>query len=767
MSASNTISFNSFFSPASVPGCSLWLDAADSSTLTLSGSNVTGIQDKSPLRLNVSVSTTKPTLNTNYTNNLPGFSFTGSQWFRGTFPSLYTGTSLGVYIVASMANTTALYGRLVSLSSTNNLDYDSSLRTSPIQRQTTSQGISAYRNPLTASIGISAYDTPILMETEYTGANLNMYTNGNLGTSPASSGSFGINNFGIAYLADYGGSTDAAYWTGGVGEVIIILGPVTTAQRQNIEGYLAWKWGLVSGLPVSHPYKTTPINSINILPNSVQTIGNVPLAPSRSPFAFFRPTNITGCQLWLDAADAASVTVAGGVVTNVNDKSGCNVNLSNATGFAYQNNNFNVIYPSFYNGTQYASATLGENAAFTISQPYTTFFVGRKIPSLNFYDGYIFDGTVSRMGIYGSTYTMFATGSLSTSDLGSTNVIQCGIFNTSNSSNFANGTLASSGNLGSGTLTGIIVGNRYTKDNCWMGNFCEFLMYTGALSTTQRQQVEGYLAWKWGLSGNLPSTHPFKNVPPGLPIPSIPPRLTMNNRLFSPLSITGTALWLDAADSTTLSLTGTTLTQWNDKSGNGRNASGGVSPTFSNNGVVFNGSSTYLTTTYSANPSAESIFSVFTFSGSTDNTNYFIIGSTTANNRNYGVSRSSGVNSIVWDKLAVAAYAATSGVTSNVRLLTSGIFNGTSGTTGLNGSNQSVSANFNFSGVGNTSVGAYIYLGTPGGYFNGTINEIVIYNLAISVSQRQLVEGYLAWKWGLQGSLPANHPWKKWPPPPS
>jgi hypothetical protein len=28
------------------------------------------------------------------------------------------------------------------------------------------------------------------------------------------------------------------------------------------------------------------------------------------------------------------------------------------------------------------------------------------------------------------------------------------------------------------------------------------------------------------------------------------------------------------------------------------------------------------------------------------------------------------------------------------------------------------------------------------------------------------VEGYLAWKWGLQGNLPPNHPYKLFPPSP-
>jgi hypothetical protein len=31
---------------------------------------------------------------------------------------------------------------------------------------------------------------------------------------------------------------------------------------------------------------------------------------------------------------------------------------------------------------------------------------------------------------------------------------------------------------------------------------------------TDRQKLEEYLAWKWGLQGSLPPTHPYKNFPP-------------------------------------------------------------------------------------------------------------------------------------------------------------------------------------------------------------------------------------------------------------
>jgi hypothetical protein len=40
-------------------------------------------------------------------------------------------------------------------------------------------------------------------------------------------------------------------------------------------------------------------------------------------------------------------------------------------------------------------------------------------------------------------------------------------------------------------------------------NFNEIVIYDRAITTTQRQQIEGYLAWKWGLQSQLPFIHPY------------------------------------------------------------------------------------------------------------------------------------------------------------------------------------------------------------------------------------------------------------------
>lgn len=45
-------------------------------------------------------------------------------------------------------------------------------------------------------------------------------------------------------------------YRGIIGEVVMISSAADTTTRQKIEGYLAWKWGTVSALDASHPYKS-------------------------------------------------------------------------------------------------------------------------------------------------------------------------------------------------------------------------------------------------------------------------------------------------------------------------------------------------------------------------------------------------------------------------------------------------------------------------------------------------------------------------------
>jgi hypothetical protein len=65
------------------------------------------------------------------------------------------------------------------------------------------------------------------------------------------------------------------------------------------------------------------------------------------------------------------------------------------------------------------------------------------------------------------------------------------------------------------------------------------------------------------------------------------------------------------------------------------------------------------------------------------------------------------------------------------------------------------------SGTGNQAVNSGIFLGGWAyGGLNGDIAEVLVYDAAIGTADRQLIEGILAWKYGLQASLPDDHPYQ-------
>jgi hypothetical protein len=82
----------------------------------------------------------------------------------------------------------------------------------------------------------------------------------------------------------------------------------------------------------------------------------------------------------------------------------------------------------------------------------------------------------------------------------------------SNAASYASGSATS---YSAGLTTG--VGGRLQTTGglveLMVGTIYEVVVFSSALSTAQRQQVEGYLATKWGLQGSLPASHPYKNTP--------------------------------------------------------------------------------------------------------------------------------------------------------------------------------------------------------------------------------------------------------------
>ncbi len=240
---------------------------------------------------------------------------------------------------------------------------------------------------------------------------------------------------------------------------------------------------------------------------------------------------------------------------------------------------------------------------------------------------------------------------------------------------------------------------------------------------------------------------------------------------FTPLSL-NPQLWLDASDSTTITLSGSSVTQWNDKSGNGYNVGQGTGAnqpaliSAGQNGldvIDFDGSTDRLVRTtatnllrnvvsatiyvlrlHDASPTTERL-SVFIQSGGAlaraSITSGIVSGKATVGGRTLDADSFARVDST--NNVSTSAYQIQTGVYDYANTDISIFLDASS--EGLNSSFQTATTTSNTQSL-NLSVGS-----SPGGFlfFDGKIAEILVYHDAHTAGQRQAVWRYLASKWGL------------------
>jgi hypothetical protein len=144
------------------------------------------------------------------------------------------------------------FGRLLSLGASGQFDFDSALRMNALSREGTTTELVSFRNYsfIARNINIS-YAAPFMTSEVIDGTSNYPYLNGTLATGAATSGNFGFTTYGIS--GSFGANIQRN--KGFIFEVLIYTGALTSTQRQQIEGYLARKWGLQSSLSSTHPYK--------------------------------------------------------------------------------------------------------------------------------------------------------------------------------------------------------------------------------------------------------------------------------------------------------------------------------------------------------------------------------------------------------------------------------------------------------------------------------------------------------------------------------
>jgi hypothetical protein len=533
-------------------------------------------------------------------------------------------------------------------------------------------------------------------------------------------------------------------------EVLCYNDSLPDLQVQEVEGYLAWKWGLQANLSATHPFKLAP-----------------PIMRA------FQPMDVSGASLWLDAADPSTLSFSGPNVTQWRDKSGTGNHY--ATGGAITYSNQALVFPgnatmSNTNPINFSAGTTPSMTTFVVvstpdgSAERGIFQYGQISCSKTGYAIYVFTPSEVHCTLYCGDLMVRNAITTNTRMMVADVVTYSGTPGSLSRAGWINGAAMTTTNV---TTTGVnlnlasssVIGN--VAGGFWNGTMNEILYFNRALSTAERQEIEGYLAAKWNLPVRVPTTHPFRNVLPSTP-------------LFAPSFVSGLALWLDAADTTTLTLSGSNVTAWADKSGNGRNAVGTTSnPTY--NATGFN---SRPTVTFSNNLLTSSNWSL-------------------APNRQFAwfvvVHLTSLAN--IWQRILISAsvgypngYLGTHSNTSNIlgiagsTTVTAPIATGTLspqlvtylfGTSELSSNTSAVSVNGGtFSTLGgNTGAigtnGLIIGTDTGGGLgdrFLGNLSEVICYNSTVTQPQRQQTEGYLAWKWGLQARLPSTHPFARFRP---
>jgi hypothetical protein len=506
----------------------------------------------------------------------------------------------------------------------------------------------------------------------------------------------------------------------------------------------------------------------------------------------FEPTQIPGCQLWLDAADVngnGTSVANGAAVSTWVDKSGNGRNATAGANATFSNSGL------YFNGTSYLDTTY--TALPTIE---SIFIVYNLSSSPGYYTNLIGPSasggraiSLSDAAPYFLTWdrwgsAVFGAGASVSGITFNTRTLTTGLYNGTGSISL-NGSNQSSGSAGSFSGSGTVtrIGRGPLTAGGIIGFLFEVIIFNTFVSTSQRQQIEGYLAWKWGLQGLLPSSHPFKTYRPLRtgPVPtSIPPMpiTNQNTGIFLPTQISNCSLWLDAADTTTISSSGGSISQWRDKSSNALVLSQATSANQPTLGPLLNNLQTIqFTTTQSlvstsnllTNP-AQTWFTIFNAYNNT-NTNRFFINHS-SNISITGGEYFFGGNGTIWANIKSGNLSLQRAIIDNVGLGVSPFNSGQWYNTNIVDSNSTTDINSYSFRIDGTSRAISI-LAPNSNILTGTANinlfinnlasanvylsEIIFYNTALSIAQVQQVEGYLAWKWGLVGSLPSNHPYKQ------
>jgi hypothetical protein len=752
------------FDPRSIPGCCMWIDPADDSTLTRTGSSVSAIRDK-------------------FTNSTSTWAITGTLPTIGAV-TLNGSNMLTIPVDCRISTNVVVSNAYRTWFMVAQIDNSSIPVTSPNTYQfltgaTAGNSFSIGYWHGTASIlmgrsGLNAMEVPasnltsgffnssFLLATSHAptiAEGRGIFLNGtSLGLSTNTAYTMGTGT--VNQVINGAGGNQRSYR---LGEMLLYDNPLQAVYRQQIEGYLAHKWGLTSTLPVTHPYR------------------------SIRPYArTFQPNDLSGCILWLDCADIGAMTLSGSNVSQLNDKSGLanhavQTTSSNQPVLVQNVRNGNSVIrfsgPGGFNrlDTRYLSNV---PMAFP-NAPYTVYAVAQAVSNAassaygyNFiFKPHLADDWRFMCGSRSNDFTTFAgtsSGWYDTAAISGTqpvsNWTMMSIVNRGTTGGllpYINGNARTAKTGGpTATAVGYTLGdadaNAHRGQN-WNGDIGELIVFNRDLSSADGNLIEGYLAAKWGLTGNLPSIHPYSGN-----------RLTPTTIPFQPNQLSSLLAWYDAADPAMIDLSGTGVRTWYDKSGRGYHATPNTvlaSYDRTNPANYFNSNMVLRWQNYgyynigglvlAPSKSCHIVHVGITQGDVTRNKTLFMA----PDYRDAVFFIRDTPAHLVWGMGGAGNYAQTD------TLITASNYPLIAAVDVSQGGTAVSTIYFNGSSIG-TLTRTTNTLDVSRQYqinrdvLSGLVGEVLLFSNSLGTQDRQRVEGYLAHKWKLTSYLPAGHPYK-------
>ena len=489
-------------------GCQLWLDGADTSSMTLSGSTVTAWQDKSG-KGNNATANGSPQLSAGgiITDMVTS---PGANFYINSLSQNITGGLISVSFVATVNQYTGglawQYGRILSFGDGTSSDFAADDFT--ICQNATDQAIGVYSGGGgLVSFGIT-YGVPFLFTVILDGTNAAFYINGQSEYSTALTKSLNITQIGVGVnIATKSWPNDCL--KGVISEVVVFNTAFSTSQRQAVEYNLAKKWGL--NLPYS-------------LPTSIKLIANGALRPGIMKLVLiFSPLSIADCVAWFDASDSTTITQDESTnVSQWNNKTGSGLNAVVNTAQERSPPTYNgsgaikyvsladyqaLVIPSFPYNTAWSvfscmcNVSLGARWYISPYDNRNLVLMGMAQGANKIFPELVSDGTGDITGSH-----IEYTSAENTNGEGSYVYYRDGSLQSSNYTTYS----ASAGTVNMGI--GANGSQQYEAGGTYYP--FEILIYNHYLSEIERQKVEGYLAWKWGLQASLPAGHPYLSSAP-------------------------------------------------------------------------------------------------------------------------------------------------------------------------------------------------------------------------------------------------------------